>query len=177
MSETQELTRANNILRTQTLTDHATGLWNRRYLDVVLDKEIERMMRFESNSLKLLMFDIDNYKKVNDSLGHKFGDLLAVEFADMLKRIFRSSDYIFRVGGDEYIVLMRDAGDETIDATTKRLRTEITELIIEEKEVGSLIDISIGFSSFDYTRPYKEMLHEADVRMYEEKNRKKIKTA
>ena len=104
-SARQELTRA-------AITDPLTGCHNRRFLDQVIDRELQRHSRFKL-PLSLLFIDVDRFKAVNDSLGHEAGDRVLKNVADFLTSHIRDADYVFRYGGDEFLVLITCRGGET----------------------------------------------------------------
>src|ERR1019366_1425167 len=93
------------------ITDPLTGCHNRRFLDQVIDRELQRHARFNL-PLSLLFVDVDRFKAVNDALGHDAGDRVLQYVARFLKRHIREADYIFRWRGDEFLVLITCAGDE-----------------------------------------------------------------
>jgi diguanylate cyclase (GGDEF)-like protein len=87
------------------VTDPLTGCYNRRFFYEVIERELERHRR-HGIPLSLLFIDINHFKKVNDSLGHEAGDLVLQSVADFLKRHVRRADYLFRWGGDEFLILI-----------------------------------------------------------------------
>ena len=93
------------------ITDPLTGCHNRRFLEQVMDRELQRHARFKL-PLSLLFIDINRFKAVNDSLGHEAGDRVLQYVARFLKRHIREADYVFRWGGDEFLVLITCAGEE-----------------------------------------------------------------
>ena len=93
------------------ITDPLTGCHNRRFLEQVMDRELQRHARF-SLPLSLLFIDIDRFKAVNDTLGHDAGDRVLQYVARFLKRHIREADYVFRWGGDEFLVLITCTGEE-----------------------------------------------------------------
>ena len=93
------------------ITDPLTGCHNRRFLEQVMDRELQRHTRF-ALPLSLLFIDIDRFKAVNDTLGHDAGDRVLQYVARFLKRHIREADYVFRRGGDEFLVLITCVGGE-----------------------------------------------------------------
>lgn len=85
--------------------DHLTNLFNRRYFDIALEKEIKRSARLQTD-FSLLMIDLDNFKLVNDVHGHLFGDKVLKELAAVLKHLSREEDTVCRYGGEEFIMLL-----------------------------------------------------------------------
>ncbi len=100
--------------------DSLTGLFNRGYIERRLIEEIARSRRQES-PLTVIMFDLNNFKKVNDKHGHAVGDSVLKGFADRLKRATRGSDVAARYGGDEFVLLLPDCSSEGVQYVFKRL--------------------------------------------------------
>src|SRR5207302_1947263 len=93
------------------ITDPLTGCHNRRFLEQVIDRELQRHERFKL-PLSLLFIDIDRFKAINDTLGHAAGDRVLQYVARFLHRHIREADYIFRWGGDEFLILITCAGED-----------------------------------------------------------------
>ena len=100
----QELEEKNKELERISITDSLTGLFNRRYIDRVLETELKRQFRYQRH-LAVILIDLDNFKTVNDSHGHQAGDMILVQFGEMLKSAVRASDVAGRWGGEEFIVI------------------------------------------------------------------------
>lgn len=92
-------------LRNQSLRDVLTGLYNRRYLNEALDRELNRCAR-KSLSLAVLMLDIDHFKQFNDKFGHEAGDMVIQAFANVLRQVTRKEDIACRYGGEEFILII-----------------------------------------------------------------------
>jgi diguanylate cyclase (GGDEF)-like protein len=138
-SRTQELKAANEALRNQSLTDPLTGLRNRRYLGVCMPEDIAQVVRTHRNvsrgqsdrtllniDLVFLMVDVDHFKMVNDKYGHHAGDLVLQQLADILRRATRDTDTVVRWGGEEFLIVARNAsrGDSTVLAERIRAGVE-----------------------------------------------------
>ncbi|MCK4178124.1 GGDEF domain-containing protein [Aciditerrimonas ferrireducens] len=103
--------------------DPLTGLGNRRALEETAGALLARLARHDGR-LTVALVDLDGLKQVNDRLGHMAGDRLLVEFADRLRAVLRASDHAFRVGGDEFVVLLPGATPEGADHVFRRLRQQ-----------------------------------------------------
>jgi diguanylate cyclase (GGDEF)-like protein len=153
-------------LEEQALADELTGLANLRALRETAATEIERSRRFD-HPLSLAYLDIDDFKTVNDRVGHEAGDRVLVALASVARATMRSIDMVARVGGDEFVILMPETGDETALPLADRLRAAFSRAV---KVEGVPVTCSIGLVSFK--RPpasVDDMLAAADGLMYEAK--------
>jgi diguanylate cyclase (GGDEF)-like protein/PAS domain S-box-containing protein len=105
------LLKSQALLREQSVRDHLTGLFNRRYMEETLERELLRAAR-KALSLGVIMLDVDNLKQVNDTWGHAAGDEILRELGSLLLRQVRGEDIACRYGGDEFILLLPDASGE-----------------------------------------------------------------
>jgi two-component system cell cycle response regulator len=123
----QERLRTNyEISLSMALTDALTGLYNRRYLEVHLQKLLQRSAE-NRKYMAVLLLDIDHFKKVNDTYGHKVGDEVLKVFADRIKDKLRSFDLVARLGGEEFVVILPDVSEKRAHLVAERLRTSIAE--------------------------------------------------
>lgn len=153
------------------LTDELTGLYNRRYLEVRLEEELNRARRF-SRPFSLLFLDLDDFKSVNERYGHPAGDRLLVEFGQVLRENARAMDVVFRYGGEEFILLLPETGLEDALEVAQRLQRQVGERSFLE---GCLaITFSGGVASFPADGTDGETLVErADVALRAAKARGK----
>jgi diguanylate cyclase (GGDEF)-like protein len=159
-------------LRALTITDDLTGLYNRRGFYALAEQQVKLARRMGKEML-LLSADLDNLKRINDTLGHQGGDAALVEAAEIIKSCFRRSDIIARVGGDEFVVLQIETARIDPASLSARLQQKIDER--NEKNAGGFrLSISFGIARFGPSddRSIDEMLHEADQLMYEHKRQK-----
>lgn len=157
-------------LRTQSIKDVLTGLYNRRYLEETLEREIRRAARGEQ-ALGVLMLDLDHFKSFNDTYGHDAGDAVLREAASFLFRGIRAEDVVCRYGGEEFVVILPTAGLTTTQSRAERLRAKIRELTVlhQGKSVG-MITVSIGVAEFpEHGLSPKELLAAADAALYRAK--------
>jgi diguanylate cyclase (GGDEF)-like protein len=110
--------RLHESLRAQSIRDPLTGVYNRRYLEETLEREIRRAERAH-HPVGLIMFDIDGFKRLNDTFGHEAGDAYLRELGALLRERFRRDDVVCRYGGDEFVVVLPEA---TLEATLERAR-------------------------------------------------------
>ena len=120
------------------ITDHLTKLYNRRYFSSSIEKEYARSIR-QKESLSFLMIDADHFKKYNDTYGHLHGDKTLVFVADVLKKVAaRSSDLVFRMGGEEFGILLPDTDSTGAAALAEKVRAEVNSL--------GIITVSVGYA-------------------------------
>lgn len=158
-------------LRHQSIRDPLTGLYNRRYLEDFLFKQIHQAKRTNAN-LSVLMFDLDHFKKLNDTYGHDAGDIALKEFAKILQNDIRVSDIAARYGGEEFILVLYGTSAEAACARATSILNAISMVHIRygAQVVGSLT-VSIGIADFPSDAETMETLIEAaDRALYLAKN-------
>lgn len=151
----------------KTIKDELTGAYNRRMLSsYVNDQIIAAKMKDEVFTLCYL--DIDNLKLFNDLYGHREGDILIRKFYNILKRTTRDTDVIFRVGGDEFIVIFPNCWQEQAETIINRTKKEVKAIVLKD---AVSISFSLGFSEYkpDSAVSSNELIDEADKAMYKMK--------
>lgn len=154
-------------LRDMAEHDGLTGLYNRTYFQGELERVVERARRDPSQCAALLYIDLDNFKYVNDTLGHAAGDRLLLEISTILHKRLRKSDLLARLGGDEFAVLLYNARRDVAVRTAEALRRRLAEYAF--REGGEAIDVgcSIGVTLVDpETKSAEEALSHADLACY-----------
>jgi diguanylate cyclase (GGDEF)-like protein len=164
----EELTRAGEF-EIQTLLDPLTGLYNRRAADRRLGEEIARAARLQ-HSLTVLAFDLDGFKKINDSYGHSVGDLALKTFAGRLQKAVRFSDVPIRWGGDEFIVILPECRGDHVKSILNRL--SIITMDIQAKEVPILF--SAGNAILQPGESPKQLMDRADLDLYSNKKKRQL---
>jgi diguanylate cyclase (GGDEF)-like protein/PAS domain S-box-containing protein len=162
--------RLREALRSQSIKDPLTGLYNRRYLTEMLERETRRCVRAEQ-SLSLLMLDLDHFKKFNDTYGHDAGDAVLRETASFLSRSIRAEDIVCRFGGEEFVVILPTADLNAAHARAERIRSKLHELtVLHQGQSLGMITLSIGVAALPLhgTSP-KELLAAADAALYRAK--------
>ncbi len=154
------------------LTDSLTGLYNRRYLEVHLEKLIESNAK-SKKALGVVMMDIDNFKAVNDTHGHNVGDEILKIFAERIKDNLRSFDLVARLGGEEFVAILPDVSPERAYLIAERLRKSIADTPIACKVDGGALQIttSVGgaiINNGGHSIP--AVLERADKCLYEAKH-------
>jgi diguanylate cyclase (GGDEF)-like protein len=172
-----ELKEANERLRHVAFRDGLTGLYNHRYLQEALDRELARAARY-SHSLSLIMFDIDCFKSINDTHGHQRGDTVLREVGRMALRGTRSSDTVARYGGEEFVILLAETplAGAMIKAESFRASVEAAE--IQADGVSIRVTISLGVFSFEPGLPVTKdvLINGADRALYRSKNEGRNRT-
>jgi len=163
-----------SALRSLSLIDDLTGLYNRRGF-VDLGEQYLKLGRRSGRGVTVVFLDLDRFKSINDSLGHHIGDRALIQVADILRATFRRSDIIARLGGDEFGVLALEAADESAELLVERLREQVVDFNESTAEPFQL-SISIGMArqnqDDDPRARLDEMVSEADAAMYREKHSK-----
>ncbi|HOO71718.1 MAG TPA: diguanylate cyclase [Spirochaetota bacterium] len=159
-------------LKKLSVTDELTGAFNRRFAYQMLERQI-RVARRERENFILCYCDIDNLKSVNDTCGHEAGDTLIKTMVNSLLGIIRKSDFLFRMGGDEFLILFPGAKCSESANLIERIRDSLNKHKIDDYQ----IDFSFGFVeySFESNMTPHDLIKAADARMYKEKMKKKNK--
>ena len=162
--------RLQNKLKMQSIRDPLTGLFNRRYMDETLERELLRAIR-QNHPICLLMLDIDRFKHYNDTHGHEAGDILLQAMGEFLKQHIRSSDVACRYGGEEFIVILPETNLEEASHRAEELRTGIKELVIHHRgQRLSAITVSIGVAAYpNHGKVSETLLRAADTALYRAK--------
>jgi diguanylate cyclase (GGDEF)-like protein len=155
-------------LRRLALTDDLTCLYNRRGFFAAAAQQLKLATR-NAQSLLLLFCDLNNLKKINDSFGHREGDLALIRTADALGQAFRDSDILARLGGDEFVVLASEASSQTQEVLLRRLEKSLKKLNAGESRYQ--LSVSVGVARFDpkHAVSLGELMAQADKAMYEQK--------
>ena len=161
-----------SALRSLSLIDDLTGLYNRRGFTELGEQHLKLAMR-TNRAVTLVYLDLDRFKDINDSHGHHVGDRALARVAEILRAAFRRSDIIARMGGDEFAVLALEAAGDSADLLVERLRTKVAEFN-ESGEEPYRLAMSLGVSRFSAEARTKldELLTAADSAMYSEKRGK-----
>lgn len=154
--------------------DELTGLYNYRYLEIALDREVRRSERYGLN-LAVIFLDVDMLKAVNDRHGHLVGSRVLKEVAAVIKKTVREVDIVIRYGGDEYIIMLIETGQQGAAVVAERIRRTIadTAMVIDET-LSVNLTASLGYACYPQDSQSKlELLEMADRAMYHGKARGK----
>jgi diguanylate cyclase (GGDEF)-like protein len=156
-------------LREKAMYDPLTGIYNRYVLIEFLEKELERLKRTRNEKFYVIFMDLDHFKTINDILGHKKGDEILKQVAEILRNSFRKYDIVSRFGGDEFVAVLIDNNSENIDSILNRIRERIESSF---SNYGISMSYGIAIAPDEGMDAY-ELIQIADDKMYEMKRKKK----
>lgn len=169
----KELEKTNRKLQEQNREDPHTGLYNRRGFYLLAENNLQLIRRMKKKGL-LFYGDMDGLKIINDTWGHKAGDEAIAAVAWALRNTFRSSDILARFGGDEFVIMTIDIDESSLEDIFSRLQKNLNMKTRQGR--GYSLDISMGYMLIEESNAHlnlDELLHEADTRLYDEKQRRK----
>jgi diguanylate cyclase (GGDEF)-like protein len=172
-----QLEEANGHLAVLSRTDRLTQLYNRGHWEERLQQEFLRSKRTQQ-PITLIMFDIDHFKKVNDTYGHPAGDEVIGKTAEVLRSTMRTTDIAGRYGGEEFAVILINTGVDGAFVFAERLRKRIEALVTPVSAEEIRYTVSLGIAQFDGTmQNYKQWLKCSDQALYEAKHTGRNRTA
>ena len=151
--------------------DALTELHSRSYFDIAFAASKEKYHN-KNRACGLVIIDVDNFKMLNDSHGHDIGDDLLIKTARRIKKVINKTDYAFRFGGDEFVLLLTDFNPKTIDSILESVVEHLHSVLSKPCELNHLIytpQFSVGIHTIDYTQPKKEAFKKADIALYNAK--------
>ncbi len=158
-------------------TDGLTGLFNHRYFQITMDREIRRARRYK-RPLSITIFDIDHFKSFNDTYGHPIGDAVLKELAIIAQGALRTTDIIARYGGEEFVVVMPETDKNGALAVAERIRRAIAEHTFEFNNLEPLhVTVSLGVGEMPPTKTKEELIKMADEALYRAKESGRNKVA
>jgi len=156
-------------LQINAATDPLTGLYNRRLFEDHFERELNRALRYNQH-LSLVMLDLHNFKEVNDRYGHQRGDQLLRTVAATLRKSLRTSDYAFRIGGDEFALLLVQSDKDQAAILAHRVRANFA-IATEALQMATAVNLDYGLAVYPEDGDQKEvLLRIADERLYEMKH-------
>jgi diguanylate cyclase (GGDEF)-like protein len=184
-SALKKLDRANTKLKKQkrllkelSVTDSLTDIKNRRYFDERITEEFEKSIRY-SRPIYVILIDIDNFKSVNDTYGHEYGDYVLIEFVNIIRMNVRKSDLFARYGGEEFVIAMFETNIEGAKLVAEKIRSAAENHLYIYKNISTKRTVSIGISCFPNpkgeARDVDGVINEADEALYVAKNTGKNK--
>lgn len=165
-----ELEQSRIEIRELAITDDLTQIFNRRYFFELAEREIERSRR-SGDPLAIVLFDIDDFKLVNDNHGHREGDLVLHEMCRICQVVIRPYDVFARFGGEEFIFLLPDTEEERARAFAERLRRLIAGQAVIYNGISLQITVSVGVAIFPPSRDtLDDLISRADSALYKAKD-------
>ncbi|MFH1026426.1 MAG: sensor domain-containing diguanylate cyclase, partial [Pseudomonadota bacterium] len=146
--------------KTGALHDHLTRLPNRRFMQIQMEKCIDAAKRY-GEYLTVIMLDIDHFKRYNDMQGHVQGDRLLIDLAGILLKELRSSDFVFRYGGEEFLIILPRTDPKSSSDVAERLRKVV--------EMETEVTVSLGVSTYQEGSDSENLIHNADTALYQAK--------
>ncbi|MEG6523762.1 diguanylate cyclase domain-containing protein [Desulfotomaculum sp. 1211_IL3151] len=149
------------VIRKAAITDNLTGLYNRKYVEQVWSDLV-----LGNKPFGVIMLDVNALKYINDNHGHEAGDRLLINAANIICKSVRRTDYVFRFGGDEFLVLLPEADEETLAAIKQRIKSQ-NQVPTQEQPIS--VNLSIGICLSKEVNNAGEIIPRADQRMYLDK--------
>jgi diguanylate cyclase (GGDEF)-like protein len=162
--------RLREALRNQSIRDSVTGLFNRRYLEETLEREVHRAIR-TGQTLGVIMLDLDHFKNFNDTFGHDAGDTVLRNTGEFLSKNIRADDIACRYGGEEFVLILPNANLEDTELRAKKLRGSVKALNIKHqgKPLGT-VTVSVGVATFpQHGSTPTQLMAAADAALYQAK--------
>jgi len=150
------------------LQDPVTEVYNRRYLRVLLSKEISRVKRL-GKSLSVMLVDITGFRRVNESLGHTGGDVVLRQIAQLVQSKVRNSDLVVRFGGDEFLLILPDTDDKGVQILSGRLRESLADWSRRSGMTEFNLRFSLGSARYTQDRPLDDLLKAAEQRLQQDR--------
>jgi diguanylate cyclase (GGDEF)-like protein len=158
-------------LKNQSIRDPLTGLFNRRYMEESLEREMRRAER-NGQSLGIIMLDVDHFKRFNDTFGHEAGDVVLRELGQLIKSMIRVSDIGCRYGGEEFMILLPEVSLEIAQERAEQLRSGMKRLTIENRrQTLGTVTLSLGVAAFpQHGNAMEAVIRAADAALYQAKH-------
>jgi diguanylate cyclase len=157
------------MLELNTGMDTLTRLLNRRYLETILRRQTDISMK-QGFPYSILILDLDHFKQVNDTYGHEIGDAVLKQFSELLLLSVRSSDFIFRYGGEEFLIVLSNVDRQKAGNIAEKIRQKCEDHVFQLPTHQPIRKTcSIGVASYSGHPDFKRIIQQADLAMYEAK--------
>jgi two-component system, cell cycle response regulator len=168
----EKLDKEKTRLEKLAITDYLTGIYNIRYFYNRIEEEFSRAKRYDT-PISCLMLDIDHFKRINDHYGHRVGDIVLREFAQLVKRHTRKSDLFARYGGEEFILLLPQTSMKGALIEAERLRMIVKEHQFKplDKEHGVTVSIGVSCAPHKKMNNYDDLINLADNALFQAKEK------
>ena len=169
LADMEKIGQLQTELREQAIRDPLTGLFNRRYMNESMGREIMRAER-ENEQLSFIISDIDHFKMINDTYGHQVGDKFLVEVASLIKNNTRGSDIACRYGGEEFLLVLPDAAMASAAKCAEEIRKKFAKIIVYHEGKELKLTASFGVATYpEHGKKAEEIILKADKAMYKSK--------
>lgn len=158
------------LLRKLVVTDTLTGVQNRHLVTQVLEEASYRFARYRRPS-SIIMADLDHFKKLNDAHGHLFGDQILKQVAERMRSVLRQNDQLFRVGGEEFLIVLAEAQLSDALRVADKLKNTIAQTPFRGKTTEVEVTLSLGVAEVVKDQPWVEWLNRADTALLEAKRK------
>ncbi len=157
--------------------DALTKAYNRRAFDAELEKEAAYARR-HNEALALIMFDLDHFKRINDTYGHQAGDMVLERVSECIRGMMRKEEFFARYGGEEFAILVRNTDEEKVFLFSERIRRAVEKLEIthQGQRIPCTISVGIALLSGGASFSLESFIHQADSRLYEAKRKGRNRT-
>ncbi|MBO8130217.1 MAG: diguanylate cyclase [Candidatus Marinimicrobia bacterium] len=163
--------RTYNVLKSLSMVDGLTGIYNRRAFGERLREEINRASRY-GGIFSLVIIDVDKFKRINDTYGHLMGDFVLKKLAKIIRGSVRNVDTVARYGGEEFAVILVNANKENAVISAERIKSNVQDFLFEKDNIRLNITISIGLAEYPIDGDDEKLLiQNADMAMYESKRK------
>lgn len=147
--------------------DSLTGAGNRHTLNAELELAMQLKQRLQTQ-FGVILFDLDHFKQINDNYGHRKGDEILVQLVPLISSVLRQSDRVFRYGGEEFLVLLRDINAADLPHLAEKIRLNVERRLLLPD--GKPVTLSAGFAMLQPDEGWEQWLHRADMALYQAKN-------
>lgn len=147
--------------------DSLTGAGNRHTLNTELELAVQLKQRLQSN-FGVILFDLDHFKQINDNYGHRTGDQILVQLVPLISSVLRQSDRVFRYGGEEFLVLLRDINAEDLPLLAEKIRQNVERRLLLPD--AKPVTLSAGIAMLQSGEDWEQWLHRADMALYQAKH-------
>jgi len=156
-----------DVLKMQSIRDPLTGLFNRRYMEESLDREIKHAIRKKS-TIGILMIDVDHFKNLNDTFGHEAGDAVLRSLGTLLKSHFRGEDIVCRYGGEEFTVILPEASTDVARQRSSELCEAVKQMLVQHRgQPLNPISLSVGVATYgEHGTSAEVLVRAADAALY-----------
>lgn len=158
-----------NLFR-QATHDGLTGLYNIRHFNLLLEAELKNVLVYKTRRLAIIMADIDNFKHINDTYGHRSGDVMLREFAKTIQSKCRRNDIVARYGGEEFVIMLTGAGEKEAFEIAEKIREAVQGREIRFKNKVLSTTMSLGAAEFSGERDREDLIEKADSALYKAKS-------